>query len=354
MESLLPILTAFAATDAPLERTKRSNGLSDFPCEEPSEKELEDWLNENGPHVRLTHGAILRGETPPNLVNYDYQDDLTGFAEIAAPSGEDAGAAAKRQAHNLKVRQMQQANATRKAALDAGLLEAKNVLAQALITALRPNAPLRLEALLTKHAIPSHAEAYDGPGMWKDLEALRGSTGLLDETRDHDREVERMRDEYLPDGCAVQDYSDKVNRLIKDHVPHLERPLAGPKLGGFIIRLMPKCNAAEGRALHRELEAAGTLGAVSTVVRRCVEIVKSSQAPGAHAAAAAVRRGLGPRPCAAAAIPALTEAITCALAATGSGSGGNGPGAAERAKIVAAAAAAQKEREAKADRKSVV
>ena len=244
MDSLLPFLTAFAATGAPIDRTKRSNGLSDFPAEEPSEKDLDDWLNENGPHVRQTHGAILRGETPPNLVHYDYQDDLTGFAEIAAPSSEDAGAAAKRQAHNLKVRQMQKANATRKATLDAGMLEAKNVLAQSLITALRPNAPLRLAALLTKHAIAGHAEAYNGPGMWRDLEALRGSTGLLDETRDHDREVECMWDEFLPDGCAVQDFTDKVNRLVKDHVPHLERPLAGAKLGGFIIRLMPKCNAA--------------------------------------------------------------------------------------------------------------
>ena len=124
MESLLPILTAFAATDAPAERPKRSSGLSDFPTEEPSEKELDEWLNENGPHVRQTHGAILRGETPPNLVHYDYQDDLTGFTEIAAPSGEDASAAAKRQAHNLKVRQMQQANATRRATLQAGMLEA--------------------------------------------------------------------------------------------------------------------------------------------------------------------------------------------------------------------------------------
>ena len=102
------------------------------PTPNPSEKELDEWLNENGPHVRQTHGAILRGETPPALVHYDYEDDLSGFTEIAAPSGEDAGAAAKRQAHNLKVRQLQKANATRKATLQAGMLEARNVLAQAL------------------------------------------------------------------------------------------------------------------------------------------------------------------------------------------------------------------------------
>ena len=42
MDSLLPILTALAATDAPTaERSKQTNGYSDVPAEEPSEKELE-------------------------------------------------------------------------------------------------------------------------------------------------------------------------------------------------------------------------------------------------------------------------------------------------------------------------
>ena len=68
--NILPLLSAFAATDAPTsDRTKRSNGLStDFPGEEPSAKELGDWLDENGPPLRTTFGALLRGETPTHLV----------------------------------------------------------------------------------------------------------------------------------------------------------------------------------------------------------------------------------------------------------------------------------------------
>ncbi len=58
MNSLMPILSAFAATDAPGERTKRTFGCTDFPSEEPSQKELDDWLNENGPVVRQTHGLL--------------------------------------------------------------------------------------------------------------------------------------------------------------------------------------------------------------------------------------------------------------------------------------------------------
>ena len=95
MNSLMPILSAFAATDAPGERTKRTFGCTDFPSEEPSEKELDDWLNENGPVVRQTHGALLRGETPPSLVHLDFQDDLTGITELGPQSGEDAVAASK-------------------------------------------------------------------------------------------------------------------------------------------------------------------------------------------------------------------------------------------------------------------
>ena len=114
MDSLLPILTALAATDAPsAERSKQTNGLTDFPAEEPSEKELQDWLEDNVTTVRKTHGALLRGETPPSLLKYDQQDDLTGIAEIPAPSSaETPEAASRRQAHNLKVRSMVSGNAT--------------------------------------------------------------------------------------------------------------------------------------------------------------------------------------------------------------------------------------------------
>ena len=59
METLLPLLTAMAATDAPTaERKERAGGLSEFPNEEPSEKELDDWLKDNGPVLRKAHGAV--------------------------------------------------------------------------------------------------------------------------------------------------------------------------------------------------------------------------------------------------------------------------------------------------------
>ena len=155
METLLPLLTAMAATDAPTaERKERAGGLSEFPNEEPSEKELDDWLKDNGPVLRKAHGALMRGETPPELVKYDRQDDLTGYTEIPPPP--TAGSAAdesRRLAHNWKVKQARADNDAKKTALESGLREAKNMIAEMLITALRPNAPLRLEALLTTHCL---------------------------------------------------------------------------------------------------------------------------------------------------------------------------------------------------------
>ena len=113
MESLLPLFTAMAATDAPTaSRAKENDGITEFPSEEPSEKELTDWLNRNRPVLTKTHGALLRGETPADLVRYDRQDDLTGFTEIAAPSAaESAAEGAKRMLHNRKVKQANADNA---------------------------------------------------------------------------------------------------------------------------------------------------------------------------------------------------------------------------------------------------
>ena len=55
--------------------------------------------------------------------------------------------------------------------------------------------------------------------------------------RDHDRAVEKLRDEPLSDGCSAKEYTGKLETLMK-HQPHLERKLEGEELNKFIIRLM--------------------------------------------------------------------------------------------------------------------
>lgn len=76
---------------------------------------------------------------------------------------------------------------------------------------------------------------------------------------------------------------------MRDHVPCLERPLAGEALGKFIVKLMPEKNASEGRLLVRELIAAGTLDDHSVVIRRCVAIVSESESAATRAVGLAAR-----------------------------------------------------------------
>ena len=141
---------------------------------------------------------------------------MTGFTLI---TGTEALTASGMK-HNFSVRQAQLRNSKRKEQLDAALLERSNALAQSIDLSMREFAPLRLKRLLADHQVPGVANTYDGIEMWKAIMALRGKVGLTEEYIDHDREVEKMRDERLPDGCSVTDFTDLVTRLVRDHIPY--------------------------------------------------------------------------------------------------------------------------------------
>ena len=72
---------------------------------------------------------------------------------------------------------------------------------------MRKNAPLRLKALLSKHAVAGMKGAANGGAMWRELENALDPSKMLEDSRDHDREIEEMRDNSLPDGCSVQEFS---------------------------------------------------------------------------------------------------------------------------------------------------
>jgi hypothetical protein len=282
---MLPIFSATSVA------ALNANDLTstEFPAEFPTDKELADWLDVILPSLRAQYGAVMRGQTPAHLVQFENgADDLTGFTVLAdGTAGMHAGQV---QQHNRRVTEATAARDSRAASLAQGLRDIKDQLAQVLVASLRPNAPLRLKRLLVTHQIaPPPNACHDGAAMIAALIALKGTTTMIKETQDHDREVERMRDEALPDGCHSKDYADKVHRLIKDHVDHLERPFVGEALGKFIIRLMPAANASEGRDLIRRMLAAGTLTNTDEVIRECTVIVHESSRPGTVTVSAAVR-----------------------------------------------------------------
>ena len=123
--------------------------------------------------------------------------------------------------------------------------------------------------------------------MWKALAALEKAPATFAERREHDRAIESARDSVLPDGCAAQDFADKINGLLKDHLPYGTHTYEGEKLGLFIFELLPMVNGAEKRQSIRELTADGTLGDADIVLARCTEIVRAS-ATNAHTPVASV------------------------------------------------------------------
>ena len=182
--------------------------IGQFPGEEPSVERMLEFLRENTPKVSATFGFELRGHLPPHLISLSKMDDLSGLEEIVETTATAAG-----MKHNLQVRQAKRANVVRAEALAAAKVERKNSLAQSIDISMQKTAPLRLARLKTAHKITGHDDAYDGISMWKEILALGKSVGLHDELVDHDRVVERMRDDHLADGCCVDDFTDKVNDL---------------------------------------------------------------------------------------------------------------------------------------------
>ena len=240
--------------------------------------------------------------------------------------------------HNRKVEEAIAAKASRARLLREGLRDHKDSLAQWLKASLRANAQLRLDGLLTKYKVTGH-ECHDGAAMFTELEGLRNTTGTHDEPLEHDRAVERMRDEQLPDNCSLRDFTDKVNKLKREHLAHMTQPLTGDLLGKFIIRLMPTVNASEGRNLIKEMTKAGTLGNASKVIKECTDIVKeTANARGAASAAVPAASAVGN----AARQDFMKEVVAATVAAIGGGGGGGKKAAA--AAVAAAAAAAADDR----------
>eukprot|EP00965_Chrysotila_dentata_P163808 5407840-Pleurochrysis_carterae.AAC.2 len=70
---------------------------------------------------------------------------------------------------------------------------------------------------------------YDGVQMYKELKDKLNNLYDAHDADEHERVIECMRDELLPDNCSGQDFVDKVNTLIRDHNPYISVPYVGRK-----------------------------------------------------------------------------------------------------------------------------
>eukprot|EP00965_Chrysotila_dentata_P010142 329806-Pleurochrysis_carterae.AAC.1 len=82
---------------------------------------------------------------------------------------------------------------------------------------------------------------YDGVQMCKELKNKFANLHYAYNSDEHERKIELMRDEALPDNCSGQDFADKVNVVvIRDHNLH----------SGALRR-------REARTTHRQVPADG-------------------------------------------------------------------------------------------------
>eukprot|EP00965_Chrysotila_dentata_P168581 5567361-Pleurochrysis_carterae.AAC.1 len=180
---------------------------------------------------------------------------------------------------------------------------------------MRPRAGLKLRWLQDPHALRLYPSMYDGVQMYKELKDELRNTHDAHDADEHERAIEHMRDELLPDNCSGQDFADTVNKLIRDHNLYIQVPYAGERLGRLIIKFLPAALAGEGRALLRDVFDKNALGKESCVMEEAMRLVKM-----AHVAVpvSAAYKGQGKK-----------DTKTIAAATTGR-KGGGAPGGASR------------------------
>eukprot|EP00965_Chrysotila_dentata_P185896 6137317-Pleurochrysis_carterae.AAC.1 len=73
-----------------------------------------------------------------------------------------------------------------------------------------PRAGLTLRRLQDTHAlVPFYPLMYDGVQMYKELKDELLNIHDAHDSDEHERAIEHMRDELLPDNCSGQDCADK-------------------------------------------------------------------------------------------------------------------------------------------------
>eukprot|EP00965_Chrysotila_dentata_P022699 752063-Pleurochrysis_carterae.AAC.1 len=93
---------------------------------------------------------------------------------------------------------------------------------------MRPKAELKLRKLQHTHGLLMYPSMYDGVQMFKELNDEPANLHDAYDSDEHERKIENVRDELLPDNCTGQEFADRVNTLIRDDCYVPKRALALP------------------------------------------------------------------------------------------------------------------------------
>eukprot|EP00965_Chrysotila_dentata_P212939 6187338-Pleurochrysis_carterae.AAC.1 len=132
---------------------------------------------------------------------------------------------------------------------------------------MRSKVGLKLKKLQDTHSLLMYPSMYDSVQMFKELKDELVNLHDAYDADEHELEMERMRDELLPDNCSGQDFADKVNVLVRDHNSYIQVPCVGERLGRLIINFLPAAFTGGGRALLRELIDKKVLGKENRVIK---------------------------------------------------------------------------------------
>eukprot|EP00965_Chrysotila_dentata_P030447 1013458-Pleurochrysis_carterae.AAC.1 len=74
---------------------------------------------------------------------------------------------------------------------------------------MRSKAGRKFKRLQDTHSLLMYPSMYDGVQMLKELKDELANLHDAYDANEHEREIERMRDELLPNNCSGQDFADK-------------------------------------------------------------------------------------------------------------------------------------------------
>ena len=135
------LLPVFAATDAASTSVERNGRFTEFPDEEPTVKQMSDWLDVNLPVITKTHGEMMRGALPPTLIQLkaEADTDLSDYRPVAVDTS-TAKTEMDCRRHNKAVRDAAAKKAAAGETLLSSIRNLKNGVAQDLIEAMSPRA----------------------------------------------------------------------------------------------------------------------------------------------------------------------------------------------------------------------
>eukprot|EP00965_Chrysotila_dentata_P147437 4866882-Pleurochrysis_carterae.AAC.6 len=224
-----------------------------FPGETPHKVELKQFLDTFQDSMdQKPYGAILRGELPfavPSLAPRKLEA-IPSIADAALVGFRDRGDASSAACSGGAQKQDQARGERRLYATTRTVL-----LPSILAMAMRPEAGLKLRKLQSTYALTVYPIMYDGIQMCKELKYELTNLHDAYDSDEHERKIELMRDDLLPDNCTGQGFADKVNTLIIRVIT--TRIFRCPTLAsGSDVSSSSSCRlaalAGEGRALLRE------------------------------------------------------------------------------------------------------